>query len=84
MRVPRCRLLEFAGALAQEHGAISSEYHPAERRLTPRRLRSRLGIEGVIDAHRAQVEGIEAEHRALFEEIVRRQQTGPSGDRSRT
>jgi len=76
-RAESAGVLEFAGALAQEHGAhLIGVFIQPEAAVTPSETFARgSGIEGVIDAHRAQVEGIEAEHRALFEEIVRRQQT---------
>jgi nucleotide-binding universal stress UspA family protein len=68
-------ILEFTGALAQEHGAhLIGVFIQPEAAMTPSESFARgTGIQDVIDAHRARFERIEAEHRALFEEIVRRQ-----------
>jgi len=68
-------ILEFAGALAQEHGAhLIGVFIQPESPMTPSESFARgTGMQGVIEAHRARVERIEAEHRVLFEEIVRRQ-----------
>jgi len=68
-------ILEFTGALAQEHGAhLIGVFIQPEAPMTPSESFARgTGIQDVIDAHRARFERIEAEHRALFEEIVRRQ-----------
>jgi len=68
-------ILEFTGALAQEHGAhLIGVFIQPEVPGTPSGSFARgTGIQDVIDAHRARVERSEAEHRALFEEIVRRQ-----------
>jgi nucleotide-binding universal stress UspA family protein len=66
--------LEFAGVLAEEHGArlISVFMQPEPAATSPEMFARGKGILEVIDAHRAQLEGIEADHRALFEDIVRR------------
>ena len=66
-------ILEFAGILAQEHGArLISVFMQPEPTVTPAETFARgKGILNVIEAHRAQLESIEAEHRALFEDIVR-------------
>ena len=68
-------ILEFTGSLAQEHGAhLIGVFIQPEAPMTPSESFARgTGIQDVIDAHRARFERIEAEHRALFEEIVRRQ-----------
>ena len=68
-------ILEFTGALAQEHGAhlIGVFIRPEAPVTAPESFARGTGIQDVIEAHRARVEGIEAEHRAVFEEIVRRQ-----------
>jgi len=67
-------ILEFAGALAQEHDArLIGVFMLPEAAITPPETFARgKGIPKVIEAHQAQLEGIEAEHRALFEDIVRR------------
>jgi nucleotide-binding universal stress UspA family protein len=67
-------LLEFAGILAQEHGArLISVFMQPEPAATPPEMFARgEGILNVIKVHQAQIEGIEADHRAQFEDIVRR------------
>jgi nucleotide-binding universal stress UspA family protein len=67
-------ILEFAGVLAQEHGArlISVFMQPEPAATSPEMFARGKGILEVIDAHQAQLKGIEADYRALFEEIVRR------------
>ena len=66
--------LEFAGVFAQERGAhLTGVFMQPEPAVTPQEMFARgKGILNVIEAHRAQLEGNEAEHRALFEAIVRR------------
>ena len=68
-------ILEFAGVLAQEHGAhLIGVFIQPEPAVTPSETFARgTGILGVIEAHRAQLEGIEASHRARFADIVRAQ-----------
>jgi nucleotide-binding universal stress UspA family protein len=67
-------LLEFAGTLAQEHGArlISVFMQPEPAATPPETFARGKGILNVIEAHQAQLERIEADRRALFENIVRR------------
>jgi len=67
-------LLEFAGMLAQEHGArLISVFMQPEPTVTPAETFARgKGMRSTIEAHRAQLERIEAEHRAQFEDVVRR------------
>ena len=67
-------ILEFAGMLAQEHGArLISVFIQPQPAATPAEMFARgKGILKVIEAHDAQVEGIEADHRGQFEDIVRR------------
>ena len=67
-------ILEFAGILAQEHGArlISVFMQPAPT-VTPAETFARgKGMETIIEVHQAQLERIETERRAQFEGIVRR------------
>jgi len=73
-RAETAGILEFAGLLAQEYGAhltaVFMEPLPAS---TPPEMFARgEGIPQVIEAHQAQLKGIEAGHRARFEGIVRR------------
>src|SRR3989442_5627945 len=67
-------ILEFAGVLAQEHGArLTAVFMQPEPAVTPPETFARgEGILNVIDAHRAQLERIEAQPRARFEAIVHR------------
>jgi len=67
-------ILEFAGMLAQEHEArLISVFMQPEPAATPPQMFARgEGILNVIEVHQAQIEGIEAKHRARFEDIVRR------------
>jgi nucleotide-binding universal stress UspA family protein len=67
-------ILEFAGVLAQEHGArLNAVFMQPEPAVTPPETFARgEGILNVIDAHRAQLERIEAQPRARFEAIVHR------------
>ncbi len=67
-------ILEFAGVLAEEHGArLISVFMQPEPANTPADTFARgKGMLSLIEVHRAQLEGIEADHRALFDDIVRR------------
>ena len=67
-------ILEFAGILAQEHGArLISVFMQPEPTVTPAETFARgKGMETIIEVHQAQLERIEAERRAQFEGIVRR------------
>ncbi len=67
-------ILEFAGVLAQEHGAhLIAVFMQPEPAVTPPQTFARgTGIRNVIEAHSAQLDGIEADHQALFDNIVRR------------
>jgi nucleotide-binding universal stress UspA family protein len=67
-------VLEFAGVLAEEHGArlISVFMQPEPTFTTPEMFVRGKGMPHVREVHRAELEGIEAHHRALFEDIVRR------------
>lgn len=67
-------ILEFAGELAQEHGArLMGVFVQPEPAVTPAETFARgKGIGEVVEAHRSEVAGIEAECRALFEKVVRR------------
>jgi hypothetical protein len=73
-RAETAGILEFAGVLAQEHGArLTAVFMQPEPAVTPPETFARgKGMQSVIEAHRTQLEGIEADHRARFENIVRR------------
>jgi nucleotide-binding universal stress UspA family protein len=66
-------ILEFASLLAEEHGArLISVFMQPEPAITPAETFARgKGMLSVIEVHRAELEGIETHHRALFEDIVR-------------
>jgi len=73
-RTQTAGILEFAGILAQERGAslISAFMQPEPAATAPEMFARGEGILNVIDAHQAEIEGIEADYRAQFEDIVRR------------
>jgi nucleotide-binding universal stress UspA family protein len=73
-RTESAGILEFAGILAQEQGArLISVFMQPEPTVTPAETFARgKGMHSVIEVHRAQLERIEADYRALFEDIVRR------------
>ncbi len=66
--------LEFAGVLAEEHDAhlIGVFMRPEPTTTQPETFVRGTAIVDVIEAHREEVEAIEADHRARFEDIVRR------------
>src|SRR6202040_973330 len=67
-------VLEFAGELAEEHGArLIGVFLQPEPTITPSETFVRgKGMQSLIEVHRAQLERIDADHRALFRDIVRR------------
>jgi nucleotide-binding universal stress UspA family protein len=73
-RTEAAGILEFAGMLAQEHDArLISVFTQPEPVATPAETFARgKGMQSTIEVHQAQLERIEADHRAQFEEIVRR------------
>jgi nucleotide-binding universal stress UspA family protein len=73
-RTETAGILEFAGTLAQEQGAslISVFMQPKPTATTPEMFARGQGIVNVIDVHRAEIEGIDADCRARFEDIVHR------------
>jgi nucleotide-binding universal stress UspA family protein len=75
-------VLEFAGMLAQEHGArLISVFMQPEPTVTPAETFARgKGMRSTIEAHRPQLERIEAEHRAQFEDVVRRHGIRPESE----
>src|SRR5258705_5614227 len=70
-------ILEFADVLAQEYGAhlVAVFMQPLAASTPPEMFARGEGILDVIDAHSAQLEGIEADHRARFDAVVRRHGT---------
>src|SRR5260370_40225311 len=75
-------ILEFAGILAQEHGArLISVFMSPEPTVTPAETFARgKGMQSTIEVHKAQLERIEADHRAQFEDIVRRHGIRPESE----
>jgi nucleotide-binding universal stress UspA family protein len=73
-RTENAGILQFAGVLAQEHGAhLTAVFmRPPPESTSPEMFARGEGILDVIETHRAQLEGIEAGHRARFDVIVRR------------
>jgi nucleotide-binding universal stress UspA family protein len=67
-------LLESAASLAQDHDAhLTGVFMQPLPASTPPEMFARgKGVWDVIDAHRAQLEGIEAAHHTLFADTVRR------------
>ena len=77
-RTETAAILEFAGALAQEHGAhLIGLFIQPDAAVSPSETFARgTGILNVIEGHLGQLDQIEANHRALFEDVVRRQGIG--------
>ena len=73
-RTETAGILEFAGVLAQEYGAhLTAVFmQPLPASTSPEMFARGEGIPHVIEAHQAQLERIEAGHRARFDGIVRR------------
>jgi len=67
-------MLDFAGTLAQENGArLISVFMQPEPAATPAESFARgKGMHSVIEVHHAQLERIEAEYKAHFEDVIRR------------
>jgi len=67
-------ILESAASLAQDHDAhLTGVFMQPLPASTPPEMFARgKGVWDVIDAHRAQLEAIEADHRTLFADAVRR------------
>src|SRR5260370_3548616 len=68
--------------MAREHGAgIMSVFRQPEPTVTPAETFARgKGMQSVIEVHRAQLERIEAQHHAQFEDIVRRHGIRPESE----
>src|SRR6266568_1452634 len=71
-------IMEFAGVLAQEYDAhLTGVFMRPAPAVTPPEMFVRgTGIPNVIEARQAEVERIEADHRARFDDIVRRNALG--------
>ena len=75
-------ILEFAGELAEEHGArlIGVFLQPEPTITTPEMFVRGKGMLHVREVYRAQLERIEADNRALFRDIVRRHGLRPESE----
>jgi nucleotide-binding universal stress UspA family protein len=75
-------ILEFAGALAEEHGArLIGVFLQPEPTIAPAETFARgTGMLRVSEVHRAQLARIDADYRALFEDIVRRHRIRPESE----
>jgi nucleotide-binding universal stress UspA family protein len=75
-------ILEFVGVLAEEHAArLTAVFmQPVAAAKPPEMFARGKGMLSVIEAHRAQLEGIEADYQALFEDIVRRHGIRPGSE----
>jgi len=73
-RTETAGILEFAGMLAQEHDArLISVFMQPEPIATPAETFARgKGMQSTIEVHQARLDRLEAEHRAQFDDIVRR------------
>src|SRR5467141_2971742 len=74
-RAESAGILEFAGMLAREHGArLIGVFMQPESIVTPAETFARgKGMQSTIEVHQAQLVRSDADHRAQFEDIVRRQ-----------
>jgi len=81
-RTETAGILEFAGVLAEEHGArlISVFMQPQPAATSPEMFARGTGILEVIDAHQTQLKGIEADYRAQFDDTVRRHGIRPESE----
>src|SRR5258706_16295224 len=75
-------ILEFAGALAEEHGArLIGVFLQPEPTITPAETFARgTGMLRVSEVHRAQLARIHADCLAVFEDIVRRPSIRPAAE----
>ena len=75
-------ILEFAGELAEEHGArLIGVFLQPEPTITPAETFVRgKGMQSLIEEHRAQLERIDADYRDLFGDIVRRHGLPPDSE----
>src|SRR5258708_26190528 len=75
-------ILEFAGELAEEHGArLIGVFLQPEATITPAETFARgTGMLRVSESHYSQLERIDADYRALFGDIVRRHGLRPESE----
>jgi nucleotide-binding universal stress UspA family protein len=75
-------ILEFAGELAEEHGArLIGVFLQPEPTITPAETFARgTGMQRVSESHRSQLERIDADYRDLFGDIVRRHRLPPDSE----
>jgi nucleotide-binding universal stress UspA family protein len=81
-RTEAAGILEFAGVLAEEHGArLVSVFMQPEPTVTPAETFARgKGMLSVSEVNRAELERIEGDRRALFEDVVRRRGIRPESE----
>jgi hypothetical protein len=77
-RTETAQILNFAGALAQEHGArLIGLFIRPDAEISPSETFARgTGILNAIEGHLGQLERVETHHRALFEDVTRRREIG--------
>ena len=75
-------ILEFAGVLAEEHGAhlIGVLMQPPPTVTTAQTFARGEGIREVIQAQEQEAVGLEAHHRGVFEDVVRRHGLEPGSE----
>jgi nucleotide-binding universal stress UspA family protein len=75
-------ILEFAGSLAEEHGArLTGVFLQPEPTITPEETFARgTGMQRVSELQSSQLERIDADYRALFGDIVRRHGLRPESE----
>lgn len=75
-------MLEFAGVLAEEHGAhlIGVFMQPGPTVTTAQTFARGKGIREVMEVQDQEIKGIEAQHRGVFEDTVRRHGVRPGSE----
>ena len=81
-RIEAPSILEFAGVLAEEHGAhlIGVFMQPAPTITTAQTFARGKGMQEVMEVQGEEVEGIVAHHHRLFEDTVRRHGVQPGSE----
>jgi nucleotide-binding universal stress UspA family protein len=81
-RSETANILKFAATLAEEHNArLISVFMQPEPIVTPAETFARgKGMRSMIEVHQAQLERIEADYRAQFEDVVRRHGIRPESE----
>jgi hypothetical protein len=81
-RTENANILNFAATLAHEHNArLISVFMQPQPTVTPAETFARgEGMRSTIDVHQAQLERIETDYRAQFEDVVRRHGIRPESE----